>query len=199
MRSQQSNEITYKIHNSADTARTVVLEHPIQQNYKLDSTPAPEETTASLYRFRVEVPAGGTTPLRVAYKGETSSRYTLTNSDDNQLTYILNSGDHNPQLEAAIQTILEARRHVADAQTAVDQTNTRLKALHDDEERQRANITALATADKASRDRFVHDLNTTEDNIKSAQTELAQRQSTLDAAKADLSNRIQNLQLDVTL
>ena len=88
---------------------------------------------------------------------------------------------------------------VADAQTAVDQTNARLKNLREEEERQRANITALATADKASRDRFVHDLNATEDEIKAAQTELTTRTTALDAAKADLANRIDQFSIDQNL
>jgi hypothetical protein len=61
--------------------------------------------------------------------------------------------------------------------TALDKVNERMKALHSDEERQRANITALANADKTSRERFVRDLNSTEDQIASAQKELTAAQA----------------------
>ena len=64
---------------------------------------------------------------------------------------------------------------------------------------QRANITALTAADKSSRDRFVHDLNTTEDQIKASQTELTTRTTALEAAKADLANRIEAFQIDEKL
>jgi hypothetical protein len=190
-------EITYDIHNAAPEARTVVLEHPIEKGLKLDAnTPAPTETTATVYRFRVELAPGETKKIHVGGERDGYTTYHLVNSNDNQFALILNQSGNNPALIAALQPILDARRKVADAQLAVDQTNKRLTDLRTDEDRQRANITALATADKSSRDRFVHDLNTTEDAIAAAQKELATRNAALDAAKADLSTRIEAFQID---
>jgi hypothetical protein len=184
-------EITYVLHNAAPEARTVVLEHPIEKDFKLDdATPKPTETTATVYRFTVQLAPGETQKLHVGGQHATYSYYRLDTADDKQLTFILNASEQNPTLIAALQPIIEARRKVADTQAAVDQTNKRLTALRSDEDRQRANITALANADKASRDRFVHDLNTTEDNIADAQKELTNRTAALDAAKAELAAKI---------
>jgi hypothetical protein len=192
-------EITYIIHNAASDARTVVLEQPIFPGYKLDSEQPATETTPTVYRFREEVAAGGTTRLHVGEKHLGITDYRLTTADDNQLTLILNETGHNSKLEAALQPILDARRRVSDAQVAVDQTNGRLSNLRSDEERQRANITALQHADKSSGDRFVKDLNKTEDAITAAQIELTTRTAALDAAKADLSNRIDSFQIDESI
>jgi len=82
---------------------------------------------------------------------------------------------------------------------AVDKVNARMTALHSDEDRQRANITALANADKASRERFVRDLNATEDKIAAAQKDLTAAQKNLQAAKDDLANKIESLQIDEKL
>ncbi len=189
-------EITYVIHNAAATNRTVVLEHPVQNGYTLDSDPKPEETTPSVYRFRVSAAAGETVRLHVGVKHRGVTRFELTRSDEAQLALIVQQSNGVPGIEASLAPILEARRHVADAQTAVNQTNDKIAALRNDEDRQRANITALQNADKASRDRFVHDLNKTEDDIAGAQAELATRTAALEAAKADLANRIESLQID---
>jgi hypothetical protein len=184
-------EITYVLHNAAPEARTVVLEHPLEKDFKLDdATPKLTETTATVYRFTVQLAPGETQKLHVGGQHETSNYYRLDTADDRQLPFILNASEQNPTLIAALQPIIEARRKVADAQGAVDQTNKRLTALRSDEDRQRANITALANADKASRDRFVHDLNTTEDAIADAQKELAARTVALEAAKAELAAKI---------
>ncbi len=199
IRRAEVKEITYLLHNSAADHRSIVLEHPFERGFTLDSDPKPEETTPTVYRFRVEADAGQTVRLHLGAKRLGNTVYQLTRSDDNQLTYILNFSDHNPALEKALAPILAARRHLSEAQAAVDQTNAKLTTLRSEEERQRANITALATADKGSRDRFVRDLNTTEDQIKSTQTDLTTRTSALDAAKADLATRIEQLQVDETL
>jgi hypothetical protein len=199
-------EITYVVHNAAPEARTVVIEHPIHQNYKLDETdsggvPAakPAETTPTLYRYRVVTDPGATVRLHVGERRPTESSYQLTNSNDSQLAFILEQTGHNPALEAALQPVLDARRREADAQAALDKVNARLSDLRSDEERQRANVTALASADKPSRERFVHDLNATEDQIAGAQKDLAAAQTALQAAKDDLANKIESLQVDQTL
>ena len=191
------HEVTFVIHNSAADRRTVVTEVPVVNGWKLDSSLKPDETTATVYRFRSEVAPGETVRLRVPAEHAGFTTYYLTRSDDNQLTFLLNSTNHNPEFEAALQPVIDARRRVADAETAVNQTKSTLDNLRSDEDRQRANITALNSADKESRERFVRDLNRTEDQIAVAQTELTTRTAALNAAKADLANRIESVNLDI--
>jgi hypothetical protein len=197
------HELTLVLHNAASAQRTVVSEVPVVNGWKLDSDtsptsadPKPVETTPTVYRYRTPLAPGATARLHIGASRASYTTYRLTNSDDNQLQFILTQTGNDPALVAALQPILEARRKVADAQAAVDQTSQHLTALRADEDRQRANITALANADKASRDRFVHDLNTTEDAINSAQAELTTRTAALDAAKGDLAARIDAFSID---
>jgi hypothetical protein len=199
----QTAEITYVIHNAATDGRTVVIEHPIRQGFTLDNgnasdnkDPKPEETTPTVYRFRVTAAAGETARLHVSEHHRSTVSYRLTNFDDNQLTFILNQTNNNEKIKQALEPILDARRHVADMQAALDKVTERMTALHSDEERQRANITALANADKSSRERFVRDLNATEDQIASAQKELTAAHAALQAAKDDLASKIESLQID---
>jgi hypothetical protein len=206
LRNTQVTEVTYVVRNAADEARTVVVEHPVRQGYTLDSAgsdgspaPKPVETTPTVYRFRVVTKAGETVRLHVGERHDDSTRYQLTNSDDNTLAYILTQTGDNAALKAALQPVIDARRREADMQEAVNKVNARMEALRADEERQRANVTALASADKASRERFVHDLNATEDQIAAAQKDLATAQANLQAAKDDLAGKIEGLQVDEKL
>ena len=86
-----------------------------------------------------------------------------------------------------------------DAEDAVKKIESRLQSLRGDEERQRANVTALAAADKASRDRFVHDLNATEDKIAAAQKELETAEEAAQSAQNDLDKKIEAIQLEEKL
>ena len=193
-------EITYVVHNAATDSRTVIVEHPVRNGYTLDSDPKPEETTPGVYRFRVAAAPSETVRLHVGERHEGATVYQLTNFSDSQLTYILNqSGSSSAAIKQALQPILDARAEVADRQTALNAANARLNDLRSDEERQRANITALASADKTSRDRFVHDLNATEDQITAQQKSITTAQAALQAAKDDLANKIASLQLDQKL
>jgi hypothetical protein len=199
------HEMTLVLHNAAPARRTIVSEIPVINGWKLDSAnnpastdPKPVESTPTVYRFRNELASGDTTRLHIAAARSGYTTYYLERSDDNQLQFLLNTTDHNPALAAALQPVLDARRKVADAQTAVDQTKARLDSLRSDEDRQRANVVALKDADKTARDRFVNELNKTEDAINAAQTDLATRTTALDAAKADLANAIDNFNIDTS-
>jgi predicted nucleic acid-binding Zn-ribbon protein len=123
-------------------------------------------------------------------------RYQLTNLNDGQFLFILSQSGNDASLKQALEPVLAARRHIADVQTEVDKINGRISSLRSDEDRQRANVTALNNADKSARDRFVHDLNATEDQIAGAQKELVTAQVNLDGARADLSGKIEALQMD---
>ena len=184
------------VHNAASTPRTVVLEYKLNPPYTFDDDSKPDETTATVARYRLTVPAGGSVKRYIGEHHRSVVTYELLRSNDSQLTYILEQSKDNPALLTALQPVLDARRKVADPQTAVDQTDARLKSLREEEDRERANVTALKDADKSASSRFVRDLNDTEDKLRSAQAELDTRNAALDAAKATLSNAIENLQLD---
>ncbi|MGD0796175.1 MAG: carboxypeptidase regulatory-like domain-containing protein [Acidobacteriaceae bacterium] len=202
----QIADTTYLVRNAAGEPRTVVVEHPIRAGFTLASTgidgaPAatPAETTPAVYRFRVAVRPNQTARLHVTetQPGETS--YQLTDSTDEQLQYIVNQTGHNAAFEAALQPILDARRHVADMQEAADTASGKLNALQSDEQRQRDNVAALANAERTSRERFVHDLNATEDRIATAQKDLTAAQANLQAAQDDLASRIESFQISQTI
>jgi hypothetical protein len=174
-----------------------VLEHPVRPGYTLDSSIKPDESTASVYRFRVNATAGDTARLHVAANHSGLTTYQLTNTNDNQLTIILNQAGNNPALAAALAPILEARRREAATDAAVDNTKTKLDNLHSNEDRQRANISALHDSDKGARERFVNDLNHTEDEIIATQKELDVRTAEHEKAEAELADRIDSLNLDM--
>lgn len=191
-----TQEVTYIVHNAASTPRTVVLEYRLNPPFVFNDDSKPDETTATVARYRLTVPAGGTIKRYIGEHHRSVVTYSLQNSNDAQLTYILNQSQDNPALMAALQPVLDARRKVAEAQTAVDDTNARLKSLREEEDRERANVTALKDADKSASSRFVRDLNDTEDKLRATQSELDARTAALNTAKADLSNAIENLQVD---
>ncbi|SEG55631.1 protein of unknown function [Bryocella elongata] len=199
------HEVTVVVHNAAAEHRSVVSELPVVNGWTLDSStsgntdPKPVETTATVYRFRTEVDAGATVRLHIGASHSGFSTYYLTNTNDNTFQYLLTETHNNAALKAALQPILEARRKVAYAQDRVNETDAHITQLRSDEDRQRANITALAGADGSARQRFVNDLNKTEDAINASQAELALRQKALEDAKGDLANKIDAFTLDETV
>jgi hypothetical protein len=199
LRSAQSAEVTYVVRNAAPEERTVVLEHPVRAGYVLDASLNPAETTPAAYRFRVAASAGETVRLKVDETAPGEARFVLTDAEDAEFATILSETGNNAAVMAALQPVIAAKRKEADAEDAVKKIEARLQSLRADEERQRANVTALASADKASRDRFVHDLNTTEDRIAAAQKDLETAQEFAQSAEDDLEKKIEAIQIDQKL
>ena len=99
---------------------------------KVGTDPKPEETTPTVYRYRVVAGAGETVRLHVGERREGLSVYVLTNTSDSQLAYILNQSGNSAAVGQALAPVLAARRAVADAQAAVNMVNGRLSALRSD-------------------------------------------------------------------
>ena len=192
----EHNELTYVIHNAAAAPRTIILEHPVQPGYILDGDAKPEETTDSVYRFRVNAAANETVRLHISAHHAGLTTYQLDSADEKQLAFFLQQSNNDPKLAAAIAPILEAQRRSTEADNAVEQTKAKLTNLQSTEQRERANIAALQAADKESRERFVRDLNHTEDEITATEKELETRETEQDQAQDAVDKLIENLQLD---
>jgi len=210
-------ERDYTIRNAAPETRTVILEHNrnntatwnLNPNTSLavGSEPAqptkPEETTPSAYRFRVVIPAGATVHLKVAESHAYPSNIQVGSINDAQIKAVVkemgNAAGNDPALVQKLQPVIDAQRAVADIQakkTAIDQ---HLNALGNEEKRQRDNITALKDADKLSQKRFVDELGKIEDQILDLQKQQTALDTQLEAARADLANKVQAVQYTLTL
>jgi hypothetical protein len=199
LRSTQAESVTYVVRNAAPEARTVVVDHPVRAGWILDFGMKPEEKTPEAYRFRVNAAAGETVRLKVSETAPGEAKFELTDADDDAFATMVNETGHNAAVEAALQPVIAATHKESDAEDAVKKIQARLQSLRTDEERQRANVTALASADKESRERFVHDLNTTEDKIAAAQKDLETAEAAAQSAQDDLDKKIEAVQLDEKL
>ncbi len=212
----------YSIRNAATEARTVVLEHARMNDYQLNSagpvtaatptaaeneqptTPAkPDETTPTLYRFRITVPAGQTLHFKVAESHAYPRTVQVGNVNDQQVKLLLQEmgekPEDNPAFLKQIQPILDAQRTIADLNAQKRTIDNDLKNLHSEEERQRANITALKDADKQAQQRFVNDLSRTEDQIAQKQKDQVQLDTQVQSAQKALADLVQQIQFDQTL
>jgi hypothetical protein len=212
----------YSIRNAASEPRTVVLEHARMNDYQLNSaglvtaaTPTaaeneqpanpvkPDETTPTLYRFRITVPAGQTLHFKVAESHAYPRTVQVGNVNDQQVKLLLQEmgekPEDHPDFLKQIQPILDAQRKIADLNSIKRLHDSELTGLRGEEERQRANITALKDADKQAQQRFVNDLSHTEDQIAQKQKDQIQLDTQIQAAQKSLADLVQQIQFDQTL
>jgi len=74
-----------------------------------------------------------------------------------------------------------------------------MDGLDTEEQRQRANIATLKDADKSAQKRYVDQLGKIEDQILDLQKQQEMLNKQLEAAKADLANKVEAVQFSQTL
>ncbi len=193
---EEISESTYTVANAADDARTVIVEHTRRPNSKLDSEPAPAETTATAYRFRVAVEPHQSTDLHVSERTPLSETVRIDPNDD-RTEFLAAIGKYTPELEEKLRPLIDAETTLNDLDQKIDQAEQNEKTLTDDEARARDNITALKGNEAAKR--FVDELNRAEDQIQAARKDRTDLEKQRDTARANVEALIAKLSFDTDL
>lgn len=162
--------VDYEATNADDQPRTVLIEHPRHEDkWSLNADIAAAETTPSLYRFRLTVPAHGKATLHVGEFGPDETRVQLNNGDDQQ-QYLLSLIERVPDARQQLEPLLAVMRTLAEIDGQMSDQQQIVDAATQEEERDRENLTALKGSD-ASR-RFADALSHAEDRLQAATQQL---------------------------
>jgi hypothetical protein len=192
------SEVDYTVHNAAPEARTVIVEHPVRNDWTLDSEPKPAETTPSVYRYRVVAKPGETAHLHVGERHTLNQYFRLVNTSDEQLVLIFNNAHASPALIKQLEPIFAAKRVLAEL---IQQIKIKLSAIDDvvkDQGRLRANLSSLkgTAEERALATRYTNELNAQEDRLAALRHELEGLQQQQAVAQQDLSDKIEFLSMD---
>ncbi len=192
---------TFTIRNEDTSARTVVIEHPVRPGWKLAKDLTPAETTPSYHRFRVTVESKKTTALVVNESHLLDSNYSITNLTDDQIALFLRQKTINAEVEAALRRIVAQKNVVAGFSAQINQRNSQIQKIFEDQQRLRENMKALkgSAEEKALLQRYTAQLNDQETRLDSLRKELADLEAQRQRAQSELDKMVQDLTLDVTL
>jgi hypothetical protein len=192
------SEVEYIVHNAAPQARTVIVEQPNIKGWKLDSDPAPAETTPTAYRFRVATQPGESVRLHVGQRRTFDQVYRLVDTSNDQLTLILRNGNAGPNIQQQLEPIFSAKRAVADLDTQIKSKETAIDQITNDQKRLRDNLSALkgTTEERNLAKRYTEELNQQEDKLAILHKDLDTLHQQRDTAEQQLSSKIESLQLD---
>jgi hypothetical protein len=134
----------YTIRNEDALPRTVVIEHPARSGWKLiGDSPAPEETSASLHRFRVTVEPKQNAKLIVDETYPLFTRYELANISSEQIAFLLKQRTPNPELEKALRELATKKNEIAALDARLAALKSDEKNIFEDQQRLRENMKAL--------------------------------------------------------
>lgn len=200
--SEYRQQTIYTIRDDDTTPRTVLIEHPVRAGWVISKDgPQPEETTSSVYRFRVKADPKSKATLELNESRPIESRYELTNLTDDQIMLFSRQRSINPAVEDALRKIVGQKNRIAalDAQIATRAGET--QKIYDDQQRIRENLKALkgGAEERALTERYTKQLSDQETRLERLQKESAALQAQRDQAQAELDKTIEGLTLDATI
>ncbi|MGO9775525.1 MAG: hypothetical protein ACLPM3_02935 [Terracidiphilus sp.] len=185
---------TYSAINSSDGTRDVLIEHPRRTNgWELDGDLKAAESTPSLYRFRLPVPAHSTANLEVRESGPEHTVVHL-NGDDQETVYLLDLVKRVPDALDKLKPVIDAQTALADLDRRINESKQTEESASADEARDRENLTALKGNDAAKR--FVEELNRAEDLLQSTRKQTADLEQQKKAAVEKLNEMISQISFD---
>src|SRR5207247_4312831 len=131
---------TYNLKNRSEHDRTVLIEHPFRPDFKITSKDQPKERARDVYRFELKVPAGKTASEEVVEERDAVQTVSLTNSDDQQMRFFLQTNVGSPKVQAALKQAIELRTKLATTQRELQQQQRLLGDITQDQVRLRANL-----------------------------------------------------------
>lgn len=199
--SEQRDHQKYTIRNTDSQARDVVIEHPVRVGWKLADGVKPEETSTSFYRFRVKVEPSKTAELKVDEVQLLERRVALSSVTDDQVRIWFNDRTVKPELEQALRRIIEQKNQIAGVEQQIQTRQDLISAINLDQQRLRENMKALkgSAEEKALLQRYTNELNSQEDKLLAARTEIDSLAVKRAEGKRQLDRLLQDLTLDETI
>jgi hypothetical protein len=199
--SEERRERIYTVRNRDTSPRTVIIEHPVREGWKLADGIEPLESTASCRRFRLAVEPGKTASLAIKEYHPLFTRYELTNLDDDQISFFLSQKMINSQVEEALRKVLAQKNEVAGLDAEINSRKGQINSISEDQQRVRENMKALkgSAEEKALVERYAHQLNQQEDQMESLRRQISELQHKRGQAQKTLDEMLQGVALEAKI
>jgi hypothetical protein len=180
---------TYNVKNRSEHDRTLIVEHPYRQQFKLMAPEKPSERARDVYRFEVPVKAQGTAKLDVLEERDVVQSVSISNTDDQTIRIFLNHQVASSKLKDALNQALLLKGKVAETQRELAHVNQQLREITQDQARLRANLKEMPPTAAAYK-RYLEKFDKQETEIEQLRENIKKLQNTLLVQRKDLDNSL---------
>jgi hypothetical protein len=185
----------YVAENKSDRNRTLILEHPVREGWKLVDSPAPYETTSEVRRFRVELPAGKKVSTAIKEQWVYGQSLALLTMDPGQLLFYSRSGEIPRTVRAALDHVIELKQKAQDLSAQITTRTQKIAEINAEQARIRENMKTVGQTSQYY-ERLLAKLNEQESQIEQLQKDRDELAARREAAQRDLAEYLANLTLD---
>ena len=196
----EESETNYTVSNAASAARTVVIEEPRREGWKLAAETKAAETTPNAYRFEVVAAPHAPAHLKIVQRHTLDESFRLVDTSEENLTLLLRRGGVSESTLAQLQPVFAAKRDAVAIDGRISEAQMKINAITEDQKRVRDDLAVLkgSPEERALARRYTGELNAQEDMLAGLRRDLASLLEQRSAAAAELSRRVQALQITGT-
>ncbi|MBN2024670.1 MAG: hypothetical protein JW809_17970 [Pirellulales bacterium] len=157
--------VEYTIKNSGGKEKTVLVEQPIEGDWKLVAPKEPAEKTRDRYRFAVKAAPGKPAALRVDEERTASEHVALSNVNDDTVRVFVSAKAVDQKVKDALTKIVEQKLALEKLIAERKQYEAQIEVIGREQERIRANMARLDRAGDLYK-RYVKKFTEQEDTIE---------------------------------
>jgi hypothetical protein len=176
---------TYIVKNRSPQDRTLIIEHPFREGWKLMEPEKPMETTRDLHRFEIAVPAGKSIVQRVTEEFTRIDNIALNSTNDDTIRLFLKSSVSNDEAKNALKDVLDRRAKLHDTQRELASVQQQLKDITEDQGRLRANLDKVPPTSAAYK-RYLEKFDKQEPVFEKFQDEIKQMNEVIKTLQKEL-------------
>jgi hypothetical protein len=185
----------YFVKNRSPEDRSLIVEHPIRDDWKLVTPEKANEVSRDVYRFELPVAAGKTAKQEVIEERSRVTVASVAQTDDQTLKVFLSGSVASPKLKEALNKALDLKAQVAATQRDLAQYDKQLKAITDDQMRLRANLGQMPP-NSAAYKRYLDKFDQQETEIEKIQKSIEEKQDAQKTQQAAYDDFLAGLTVD---
>ncbi len=187
-----SHSQAYRIKNTSDRERTLIIEHPRRRNLELVEPDEPLEETGELYRFRTAVPAETTANFTVREEETVRQTLAVLPLDLGELLRYSEDGEIPRRVRDALAEAARLKELLVGEQRSLRNLEDRRKNLREEQDHTRKNMEAVAAGTPAY-NRFEKRLLELETEIDTLRERIEQTRETVERRERELADFITGL------
>jgi len=134
----------YVAENKGDHDKTLIIEHPLRQGWKLVEPAKADETTDKLYRFKGTVAAGKSTKLTVREEHARIQGIAIGPLDGNAIETYMKTGEISQPVKDALAKAAQLKGAMVDTQRQIQERQQRIQQITLEQNRIRDNMKTVA-------------------------------------------------------
>lgn len=196
MRYAMQETKTYTIRNVDAKPKTLMIEHPIREGYKLTSAVKPTETTPTAYRFEVKLGSTANEKFVVTEENLYDETVAVSSWTPDAITTFLSGRSVNDAARRQLEQIAAKKRQIAEADNQARTLETEMNEMVRDQERLRQNIASLRSVSGQDEQvqRYSRQLATQESQIATTRDQIREQRRKKQSLEKELAAQIEALE-----